>query len=34
MTKEEVLMRTLLQLLYSFAKQYIAFYEKEIKNVV
>jgi len=34
MRVEEALLRTLLQLLYSFAKQYIAFYEKEIKNIV
>jgi len=34
MTTEEMLFRSFLQLVYSLCKQYIAFYEREIKNKV
>ena len=33
-SKTYILLRILLELLYSFSKQYAAFYEREIKNVV
>jgi len=33
-SKTYILLRVLLELLYSFAKQYISFYEREVKNKV
>jgi len=33
-SKTYILLRILLELLYSFSKQYISFYEREVKNVV